>query len=193
VPINKVAGLHFTIPVAHGKQRFRELIVYASKKSQQDPYFGTVKLGKILYYSDFRAYERLGQPITGMVYFRLAHGPAPKALMPVRRELEEEGAIRIARLNIGQYVEDRTIALREPYLSLFTGDELRIVDTVIDELWSQNAMQVADASHDMRWRTLRDGDLLPYEFAFLDDRITEDDISRGDELARKLGWRTAGK
>jgi hypothetical protein len=193
VPINKVAGLHFTIPVARGKQRFRELIIYASKKSEHGPYFGAVKLNKILYYSDFRAYERLGQPITGMVYFRLIHGPAPKALVPVRRELEEEGAIRIERVNIGPYVEDRTIALREPYLSLFTEDELRIVDTVIDELWPQNAMEVGDASHDLRWRTLRDGDLLPYEFVFLDDRITEDDISRGDELARKLGWRTVGK
>ena len=77
--------LSFTIPVARGAQRFRELIVYISQRSAEDPHFGAVKLNKILYHSDFRAYERFGVPLTGVCYFRLKAGPAPKALLPVRR------------------------------------------------------------------------------------------------------------
>jgi Protein of unknown function (DUF4065) len=189
VPSDKDTKLHFTVPVAHGKQRFREMIIYISKKSEDDPHFGAVKLNKILYYADFRAYERLGQPITGMVYFRLEKGPAPKALLSVRQELKQEGALRIDRVPVGPYIQDRTVALREPIITLFTEDELQIVDRVIEELWDQNAVEVSDASHDVRWRTLLDRDPLPYEFAFLDNsELTKDDLSRGRELAEQLKW-----
>lgn len=56
-----------------------------------------------------------------------------------------------------------------------------------------SATEVSDASHDVRWRTLRDRDELPYEFAFLDDTITPDDIDRTKELSRQLKWNNTGK
>lgn len=182
--------LSFTIPVARAAQRFRELIVYISQRSAEDPHFGAVKLNKILYHSDFRAYERFGVPLTGVGYFRLKAGPAPKALVPVRRELEIEGAIRIDRIDLGNgFQQHRTVALRDPVLEHFTTDELLIVDEVIAELRDQNAAEVSDASHDVRWRTLRDRDAMPYEFAFLSNApVTPADIERTRELATRFGW-----
>jgi hypothetical protein len=184
--------LHFGIHVDRGKQRFRELIIYVSRKSENDRYFGATKLNKILYHSDFRAFSRLGQPITGMIYFRLKAGPAPEALRPIRSELINEGAIRLERVTLGKYVQDRTIALRDPILSLFTGDELGIVDSVIGELWDQNAGEVSDASHDVRWRVLYDKERLPYEFAFLDDSLTQNDLDIARDLAARFQWRPTG-
>jgi hypothetical protein len=70
----------------------------------------------------------------------------------------------------------------------FSEDEILLVDEVIRTLWSQNAKQVSDASHDVRWRVLQHKDRMPYEFAFLDDEITKNDIERSAELARELGW-----
>ena len=180
--------LHFNFPVARGKQRFRELMIHVSQRSERDPYFGAIKLNKILYYSDFNAFKSLGQPITGMAYFRLKFGPAPQALIPIRRELIAEGAIKIEHVLIGPFWQDRTIALREPILSYFAADELAIVDSVIADLWSQNATEVSDASHDVRWRTLRDKDYLPYEFAFLDGELTKEDIEETKRLAHDLKW-----
>jgi hypothetical protein len=186
------AHIHFSFQIARGKQRFRELIIYVSKKSERDYYFGATKLNKILYHADFRAFERLGQPITGMVYFRLPNGPAPQALIPVRRELINEGAIKLEQVELGQYIQDRTIALRDPVVSLFTEDELLIVDSVIEELWNQNAGDVSDASHDVRWRVLRHQDKLPYEFAFLVDSLTQGDIEKAAELAERFKWPSIG-
>jgi hypothetical protein len=188
VPREGDKKLHFNIPVVRGKQRFRELIIYVSKKCEADPYFGAIKLNKILYYSDFNAYRSLGQPITGMAYFRLKLGPAPQALLPVRRELIAERAIELQTVLIGRYWQDRTIALRDPVLSYFEPDEMAVVDGVIDDLWSQNATEVSDASHDVRWRTLRDRDLMPYEFAFLDGEVSEEDIALTEKLAQELEW-----
>src|ERR1700677_2825411 len=97
-------------------QRFRELIIYVSKNSEDDPYFGAIKLNKILYYSDFRAFERFGIPLTGAVYFRLRNGPAPKVMIPVRNALIKEGAIRVDVVRLGEYDQYRTIALRPPVI-----------------------------------------------------------------------------
>jgi hypothetical protein len=184
----KPSKLHFHFPVERSTQRFRELIIYVSEKCVSDPFFGAVKLNKILYYSDFRAFERFGVPLTGTVYFRLKQGPAPKALLPIRRQLEHEGAIRVDSVMMGAREQKRTVALRQPVTALFTPDELLLVDEVIRDLWPQTATEVSDASHDVRWRTLNNEDHIPYEFAFLANELTENDEARTRELAAELGW-----
>jgi hypothetical protein len=188
VLLPKPSRLHFHFPVERSTQRFRELIIYVSEKCISDQYFGAIKLNKILYYSDFRAFQRFGVPLTGMTYFRLKQGPAPKALLPIRRQLEHEGAIRVESVLMGAHEQKRTVALRQPVTALFTADELLLVDEVIRELWPQTATEVSDASHDVRWRTLNNEDSIPYEFAFLSDELTEDDVAKTEELAASLGW-----
>lgn len=182
--------LTFKYPLQRSAQRFRELIVYISRESARDPHFGATKLNKILYHADFRAFERFGVPLTGVSYFRLPKGPAPRALLPMRQELEREGAISVVKVEApGGLEQHRTFALREPVLEHFTRDELQLVDEVIRDLWNQTATEVSDASHDIRWRVLEHRDGLPYEFAFLsDDGVTEAEVERTKELASELGW-----
>lgn len=182
--------LNQSFAVERGAQRFRELILYISKQCENDVHFGATKLNKILYYSDFIAFERFGSPLTGRVYFKLPQGPAPKPLLPVRKELEREGALRVEKREVAKgYVQERTIALREPVLSHFTPDEIALVDEVIKDLWSQTATEVSDASHDVRWRILNMRDSMPYELAYLDSSgVSEEDNRRTSELASQLGW-----
>jgi Protein of unknown function (DUF4065) len=188
VKLPKPSSLHFHFPVERSTQRFRELIIYVAKQCENDPNFGATKLNKILYHSDFRAFERFGTPLTGVVYFRLMAGPAPKALLPIQRELVSEGAIRVDTIITNSYPLKKTIALRAPVISHFSEDELLLVDEVIRELWPQTAGEVSDASHDVRWRTLNNQDHIPYEFAFLGEGLTEDDERKTNELAAELGW-----
>jgi hypothetical protein len=124
-----------------------------------------------------------------MKYFRLPNGPAPKALMPIRTELVIEGAIAVEKVTIGDYEQHRTVALREAVTDHFTADELFLVDEVIDELWPQNASEVSDASHDVRWRVLQHKDDIPYEFAFLaNEPVTQSEILRTHVLATQFDW-----
>lgn len=183
-------SLSFSVAVPRGAQRLRELIVYISQSCASDPWFGAIKLNKILYYADFRAYERFGVPLTGLPYFRLPKGPAPRALIPVRSQLEAEGAIRIDRIDFdGRVEQHRTVALREPVLDHFTSDEIDLVNEVISELWEQNATEISDASHDIRWKVLNHKDDLPYEFAYLSNEPVSDyDIERTRDLASEYGW-----
>lgn len=182
--------LHETFPVSRGVQRFRELIVYISARCAKDPTFGAVKLNKILYHSDFTAFEKFGVPLTGMRYFKLPMGPAPKALVPTRRELIAEGALRLEGPDDPKHVGyHRTVALRAPIMSFFTEDEIAVVDGVIGDLWGQTARDVSDASHDLRWRVVNLNDPMPYEFAHLDTSVlssAEQDRTRA--LAAQHGW-----
>jgi hypothetical protein len=186
----KFDSLTFKVPLERALQRLRELIVYISEKSEHDQYYGATKLNKILYHSDFRAFERFGVPLTGAAYFRLPKGPAPRLMLPVRNKLISEGAIRLDKISLGHGLEQhRIVALRRPVLEHFTSDEIALVDEIIKELWPQTATEVSDASHDVRWRTLEHRDPIPYEFAFLsDDPITPEEIERTRELADKFGW-----
>ncbi len=74
--------------------KFRELFLYIAESCAEDPRFGAVKLNKILYYADFEAYRRLGEPITGDTYRKLSEGPAPGWLLQQRSILLDSGAAR---------------------------------------------------------------------------------------------------
>ncbi len=46
--------------IPENEKKFAELILYVSQKSTFDSTFGSTKLNKILYFSDFLAYGKLG-------------------------------------------------------------------------------------------------------------------------------------
>ena len=45
------------------------LMLYLAHRCQEADYFGSTKLCKLLYYSDFTAFARTGSPITGRITF----------------------------------------------------------------------------------------------------------------------------
>ena len=184
-----MTDIHYTVEVPKGRQRFRELIVYISARCADDPHFGSTKLNKILFYSDFRAFERLGEPLTGLAYFALNEGPAPYLMRPIRGDLEREGAIEIQEQVVGNYSQIRTVALRDADVDLFTKGELALVDEVIEELRNKSARQVSEESHGVAWRTRMIEGLIPYEAVFYsDENATPQDIAEARELNEQHGW-----
>ncbi len=181
--------LSFRIDVPRGQQKFRELIIYIAERCQDTEFFGATKLNKILYRADFEAFRRFGRPITGAPYFRLPNGPAPKALIPVRRDLVAEGAVKIESRPLGNRTQERVIPLRASHRDLFSAGELALVDEIIKDLWGQTAEEVSDASHDIIWRSRQDEENIPYEAVYLSDNpLTEEDVRRSKELANEFGW-----
>ena len=75
-------------------EKLKELILLLARASEGDPNFGTVKLNKELFYSDFLAYRLFGKAITGHEYIALELGPGPKHKL---RIVHEEKCRRAAR------------------------------------------------------------------------------------------------
>jgi len=155
----------------HAKaKKFRELILYVAKQCEADPKCGATKLNKILFYSDFRAYEDLGAAISGEVYQKLENGPAPKRFLPVVKSLEEERACVWAdRRYFGKSLK-KLIALREPDLSVFKPQEIDLVRDIVEDLWDLNATEVSDLSHRfVGWQAADLKEEIPYSTVFVDD------------------------
>lgn len=176
--------------VSYDKEKFRELLLYIAEKSADDPRFGDTKLNKLLYFSDFFAYSHLGRPITGARYQKLEWGPAARALIPVRRELESEGALRVEERG-DEPKRKVTVPLRTPNKSVFTEEELSLVDELLDLLRDATATSISAISHTNSpgWQLVDLQDDIPYETALIArDRPTSEVLERGRELADRYGW-----
>jgi len=171
------------------ERKLAELVLYVSQKCANDPCFGATKLNKILYFSDFLAFGNWGAPITGGEYQNLPNGPAPRRLLPVRDALvaNRELVVQAVQLKSGN-VQHRTVNLREPDLTIFSGAEIALVDDVTRRLEGMDAEQTSELSHRMvGWKMTRPGETIPYESVFVSDEpLTQAEAKRGVELAKEL-------
>lgn len=175
-------------------KKFSELVLYVAERMGDDAAFGATKLNKVLFFSDFLAYQSFGRSITGATYQKLPHGPAPRQLLPIQRELVEAEAARLIHREYLGRTQKRLVALRDAHTGVFQGDELDLVNQIIEALRGSSAVNVSNLSHSLSvgWRVASIGDDIPYESVFLStDPATEDDVRRGRELAEQHGWLAA--
>ena len=152
-------------------KKLRELVVYIAQQSDLDEYFGATKLNKVLFAADFLAYRDLGRPITGERYQALAWGPAPRGLLPALQELKEQNAIveYERRLSLGAK-QRRFVALRDPDLSLFSAEEIALVDGVLKFFEKVGAKAASEWSHEfIGYKATPLTEDIPYETIFVED------------------------
>jgi hypothetical protein len=179
----------FKFDEPYGDDRLKELLLYISKKCQEDETFGATKLNKILYFSDFISFTMRGEPITGVEYMRLGQGPVPKRMKPITRELEEDHKISIQSRDYFGLEQQRVIPLVEANLDVFKPQDIAIVDEVIQKLWGDSAKKVSDMSHGIAWKLFEDKESIPYEASYLSNAVpTQEDIDWAEELIAKYGW-----
>ena len=173
-------------------EKFRELVVYICKKSEDDPTFGAIKLNKVLYYADFAAYRVLGKPITGAQYQKLHEGPAPQELLTARSVLINEGEARIETRPYFTGTQKRLVIEdgRDADLDMFAPAELPIVDEIIAYFHGKTAREVSDISHrEPGWALAEDREIIPYETAWLSaEPISQGAKDKIDSLVKSL-WR----
>ncbi len=163
-------------------KKLAETVLYVAHKTSGD--FGSIKINKTIYNADLEAFKKLGSSITGAQHHKIKMGPVPKHILMAERRLESEGSLEIDR----ETMSHRRVAKRDPNLDLFTEKEIQILDQIIEDMAPKSATQVSEESHDIRWEVVRNQDLLPYEFAFLDGSVTEKDRKDASRLSEEMGW-----
>lgn len=171
------------------EQKLAELILYISQKFANDPYFGSVKLHKALFFPDFTAYASWGESITGAEYHHQKQGPMVYRMLPIQKELIKDGSLAIQPVDFFGYRQDRTVNLREPDLSFFTGKEIALIDAWIERLRPMTATQASDLSHDVAgWSITSEGETISPKTVFIGwSKPDEAEIKRGQELAKQHG------
>ena len=172
--------------------KLRELMIYIALKCENDPYFGAVKLNKILFLIDFSAYVAWRTSITGSQYVAQEMGPVPQNLLRIRDDAIRQGdmTLRLQKLFGVTNPEHRLVALREPDLSFFSAREIALIDAIIERVSSLNGRQLSQWSHDFAgWKAAKKGDVIPYETALISSEPpTPYELQRTQELIQEQDW-----
>lgn len=157
----------------------KELTHYICWKAGDDPSkLGATKLNKALWFSDSFAYRMSGRSITNSTYIKRQYGPVPKRILPVLNDLHREGKVLIRESPYYSYVKRDYIALTSATPSVFSEQELWIIDHVIDWVCQEHtASSISEFSHDNIWEAAEEGEEIPMYAALgaFDGEITEED------------------
>jgi hypothetical protein len=164
--------------MAFDKEKFKGLVHYICWKCDAPSKLGAIKLNKILWFADIQSFAETGAPITGAAYVKRRLGPVPKPILPALREMEIENVIRIEEVEYYGRSKKQYISLVEPNLSLFSPEQLRLVDAVLHTIThGHTANSVSEATHDDIWKLANEGEEIPYYAVFASKlgKITEQD------------------
>ncbi|MDE2172759.1 MAG: SocA family protein [Patescibacteria group bacterium] len=130
---------------------------------------GKKKLAKLLYFADFDFYEKNEKSITGDTYKALPMGPFPISLENVSSAMTEKREIQIDRVPVqeGYNATEVYKTLKKPDLSLFTSDEIRMLDRVVSKYGHLNGKQLEDLTHaEAPYAGTQSGHEIYYELAY---------------------------
>jgi hypothetical protein len=149
-------------------EKLKELMLYIAEKCKDDPYFGAIKLNKILFLADFNNYALRGVSITGAKYVHRKRGPVPNEVLKALRLLREEGRAKIEEVPFFDYKQKRLIPLEKAKSSLFSSDELSLVDEIVEKTRFNNATELSEWSHTlMPYRITKEGEEIPYNTVYV--------------------------
>jgi Protein of unknown function (DUF4065) len=161
---------HTKADVRYDEEKLVALVLYAAAKCATDAHYGVLKLNRILFYADFKAYRALGRPITGAEYKKYTHGPAPHVMRSLKQRLINEGSA-FEYVNPLPYLTEDNEPMQEkrlfpkiaPDMAKLSTDETAIVDSVIEWLRPMTGVQVSRMSHrHPGWNLAAMEEVIPY-------------------------------
>jgi len=120
------------------------------------------KLNKLLFYSDFVNYYRLGKSISGSRYVHLPYGPVPDSYEETLETLNHYGVVDVTKENSADLVRSGD----SPAKSFLSADEIETLDWILENYGSMSASQLTEISHrEKAYTNTRTGEEIAYEYA----------------------------
>ena len=122
-------------------------------------------MNKVLFYIDFLSYRERGIAISGLSYNAIEFGPVPQRWDRVYSAFDEV----IPLTKIVKEQECTILAAKTPAdTSLFSAEELVLIDTVCEKLKRMSATEVSEISHqEPAWQNhLNQSAPIPFDEAF---------------------------
>jgi hypothetical protein len=129
---------------------------------------GAVKLHKVLYFLDMIHYAQTGSSVTGATYKKRPFGPTCVQLLPILRDMQNEGSIHIRDVDFHGLRKKEYIGLDREEAGVLNQAELDLLDEVIQFVCDKNsAKTISEYSHKLPWEMAEFGEVIPYESALL--------------------------
>ncbi len=150
------------------RAKFKSLVHYICWRCSGDPSkLGSVKLNKALWLSDLTAYRASGDSITGARYIRQQFGPVPALIVPVLRELEQEGILTVRETSFYGRTKKEYIVHVKASGGFLDQAERQIVDETIQFVCEEHtAVSISNKSHDHIWEAAVNGEEIPHYTVF---------------------------
>lgn len=164
--------------------KFKALVHYVCEKAEKPSVLGSIKLNKVLWYSDAFHYMAHGRSITGATYVKRQFGPVPTGVIKALDQLVSEGKIARGRVDNFSHGQLELVALEDADKSIFDGQEISLVDEAFEHVCLKHtAMSISEETHGTIWKIAKMGELLPYEtvFAYHLGEVDETDFAWAKE------------
>jgi transcriptional regulator with XRE-family HTH domain len=165
-PKEKKENLRISVPRKNLK-KFKEILIYILGKVGAKPNVGETVLYKLLYFIDFNYYEKYEEQLIGATYIKNHHGPTPIEFQAIVNEMIENKEIEVVKSKYFQHLQKKYLPHREPDLSIFNANEIKLIDDVLLKLSGMNASTISEYSHqDVPWIVTPDRQKIDYESVF---------------------------
>jgi len=179
----------------YSAERFRELLLYIADRMERTGHRGSgrIKLAKMLWLSDFEAYLRLGDSITGARYVSDKFGPSPPEELIQSRSFNPETEFAYEPGFDRQRLPRVKRAVRT---TVFDSRELALVDEVVDRYrdWTGDQVVTRVAHNHPGYKLVGPGQEVPYDSVFISTESPPvEAVELGKRLIREGKWRSASR
>jgi hypothetical protein len=173
----------------------KQLILHICKKMENVAGFGSVVLAKVLFYTDHSQYLEHGRTITGFKYIKQKNGatPAPAQFLPLRDDLIREGKLIIRETPYLGRIQKRPVAREFPNLSVFSPEEVSVIDSIIEYFKDANATMASELSHDeLGWQLAAPREEIPpCAYLLTEAEVDDSDIEWAEQQIEEYQRETA--
>jgi len=160
------ADMRINIP-EQNLEKFKQVLLYTLEKVGAKPNVGMTVLYKLFYFMDFDFYEKHERQLMGLTYMRNTHGPTPREFVSVVESMKERGELIEVKSKYFQHEQKKFLPKNETDLSLLTGQELELIDDVLQRYSDKSATTLSAMTHrDTPWLATAEGENIDYELAF---------------------------
>src|SRR4030043_1610422 len=152
---------------AKNVDKFKEVLLYILGEVGSKPNIGETVIYKLLYFVDFNYYEKYEEQLIGATYIKNKHGPTPIEFKKIVDQMMAKNEIIRVDDKYFEYPQRKYLPLRKPDMGLLKGNEIEVIDNVLNRLSDMNAHELSDYSHnDVPWLITEEGKTIEYEAVF---------------------------
>ena len=147
---------------------FRAMVHHITRTYALDPdKLGSVRLHKILWYTEIQALRRLGQTVAGETFQKENFGPFSMHLNDVAADLKSDGLLTIRKAT-EEFEADQYIGKGQPDRAVLTDDQWRILDQTMEQIVRDHtAESISEKSHGPIWDSVELHEQMPVGAAAL--------------------------
>lgn len=143
-------------------EKYKSAVHYIIDSCKNPLTLGSIKLNKILFYSDGEIFLREKKSITNDIYIKRQFGPVPKNIINILKELEKEGKIAISKKKYDSYNHTVFFSLEDVDLNCLNAQEVDVLNAYRETICNDyTAKKISEETHNEIWEIAAIGEEIP--------------------------------